>query len=52
MSINFCVVYEKGVEVITVEIPIPIKSEDQLVDVFRKAYEKHGNIKLHVMGEL
>lgn len=42
----------KGVEIITVPIPIPIKSEEELVEVFRQEYEKHKPIKLHIFDHI
>nr|XP_039256074.1 hercynylcysteine sulfoxide lyase-like isoform X2 [Styela clava] len=42
----------KGVKVVTAEIPLPIKSEDDLVDVFRKALDENPKIKLAVLDHI
>lgn len=39
-----------GVQIVSVEIPIPIDSEEEIVELFRKEFEKHKTIKIHIFG--
>lgn len=40
-----------GTEAVIVKIPIPLKSEDEIVEAHRKALEENPKIKIAIIGE-